>query len=67
MDATDYWPFAREYSILNAAVAALQFWLADLDPPMLSNAIECITQPSSAVILPSICDTYWKKYDLVTS
>ena len=25
MDATDYWSFAWEYSIWNAAVAALQF------------------------------------------
>ena len=40
MDATDYWLFAREYSIWNAAVAALQFWTADLDPQMLSNAVE---------------------------
>ena len=42
MDATDYWPIAREYSIWNAAVAALQFWIADLDLLMLSNAIECV-------------------------
>ena len=40
MDATDYWPFAWEYSIWNAAVTAPQFWMDDLDPPMLSNAIE---------------------------
>ena len=40
MDATDYWLFAREYSIWNAAVAALQFWMADLDPQTLSNAME---------------------------
>ena len=32
MDATHYWPFAWEYSIWNAAVAALQFWTADLEP-----------------------------------
>ena len=42
MDTTDYWPFAREYSIWNAAVAAVQFWMTDLDPPMLSNAIEWV-------------------------
>ena len=42
MDATDYWPFAREYSIWNAAVAALQFWMEDLILPMLSNAIEWV-------------------------
>ena len=40
MDATDYWSFAWEYSIWNAAVAALQFWMDDLDPPMLSNTTE---------------------------
>ena len=40
MDAADYWLFAREYSIWNAAVAALQFRMADLIPPMLSYAIE---------------------------
>ena len=39
MDATDYWPFAWEYTIWNAAVKALQFW-TDLTPLTLSNAIE---------------------------
>ena len=40
MNATDYRLHAREYSIWNAAVAALQFWTADLEPHTLSNAIE---------------------------
>ena len=40
MDATHYWPFAREYSIWNAAVAALQFWTEDLEPHILSDALE---------------------------
>ena len=40
MNATDYWPFAWEYSTWNAAVAALQFWMANLNSQMLSNAIE---------------------------
>ena len=40
MDATDYWLFAREYSIWNTAVAVLQLWMADLNPPMHSNTIE---------------------------
>ena len=31
MNVTDYWPMAREYSVWNAAVAALQFWTADLE------------------------------------
>ena len=38
MDATHYWPFAREYSIWNAAAAAFQFWMAELNPQTLSNA-----------------------------
>ena len=42
MDATDYWPFAKEYSIWNTAVAALQFWMADLNPQMLSNTIDWV-------------------------
>ena len=37
MDAADYWPTAREYSIWNAAIASLQFWTADLDPDTLGR------------------------------
>ena len=40
MNVTDYWPMAREYSVWNAAVAALQFWTADLKAHVLSSAIE---------------------------
>ena len=40
MDATDYWPMAREYLVWNTAIAALQFWTADLDAHTLRNAIE---------------------------
>ena len=40
MDASQYWPFAHEYSTWNATVAALQFWMADLEPHDLSNAID---------------------------
>ena len=40
MDATDYWPMAREYSIWNAAIASLQFWTADLDPVTIGRATE---------------------------
>ena len=40
VDTMDFWPFAREYSIWNITVAALQFWTADLKPHILSNAIE---------------------------
>ena len=42
MNATQYWPFAREYSIWNIAVTALQIWMADLDPQTYSNAIEWV-------------------------
>ena len=40
MDPVDYWLMAREYSIWNAAIAALQFWTADLEAHVLSSAIE---------------------------
>ena len=40
MDATDYWPLVREYSIWNAATASLQFWTAHLDPVTLGRAME---------------------------
>ena len=40
MDPVDYWLMAREYSIWNAAIAALQFWTADLEAHMLSSTIE---------------------------
>ena len=40
MNTADYWPMAREYSMWNAAVAALQFWTADLKVHVLSSTIE---------------------------
>ena len=40
MNVTDYWPMAREYSVCNAAVAALQIWTADLEVHVLSSTIE---------------------------
>ena len=42
MDASQYKPFAWEYSLWNAAVTALQFWTADLKPHVLSNAIDWV-------------------------
>ena len=39
MNTMDYWPMAREYSVWNAAVAALQLWTADLKAHILSSAI----------------------------
>ena len=40
MNTTDYWPMAREYSVWNPMVAALQFWTADLEAHILSSAIK---------------------------
>ena len=40
MNAMDYQQLAREYSITNATVAALQFWTADLEPHVLSSTTE---------------------------
>ena len=40
MNVNDYWPMAREYSVWNATVAALQFWTADLKAHVLSSVIE---------------------------
>ena len=42
MDARHYWPFAQEYSVWNATVAALHFWTADLELHILSDAIEWV-------------------------
>ena len=42
MDATEYWPMAREYSIWNANITSLQFWTEDLDPVILGRATECV-------------------------
>ena len=42
MDATDYWPMAREYSIWIATIASLQFRTEDLDPVTLGRATECV-------------------------
>ena len=40
MNATDYWPMAREHSTWNTTVAPLQFWTADLKVQFLSSSIE---------------------------
>ena len=42
METVDYWLMVREYSIWNAAIASLQFWMEDLDPVTLGIATECI-------------------------
>ena len=67
MDASQYcWPFAWKYSIWNARVSALQFWTADLEPHVLSNAID---QVYTAFFCSDAQHTeiYQKKYSLVTS
>ena len=40
MNTPDYWPMAREYSIWNAVVAALNIWAADLKAHTLSSTTE---------------------------
>ena len=40
MNTADYWCKAKEYSVWNTAVAALQFWTADLKAHVLSSTIE---------------------------
>ena len=40
MNTTDYWSMAREYSIWNAVVAALNFWTADCKAHTLGSANE---------------------------
>ena len=40
MDPVNYWLMAREYSIWNITIAALQFWTADLEAHILSSTIE---------------------------
>ena len=47
MNVTNYWPMAREYSVWNATVAALQFWTADLKNSCFSVApLNKFTTPS---------------------
>ena len=53
MEATHYCPFSREYAIWNTTVTALQFWMEDLKPHILSDAIETAYTAFSAVILHS--------------
>ena len=40
MNTLDYWPMAREYSIWNSVVAALNFWTADLKAHTLGSTTE---------------------------
>ena len=54
MNTAEYWPMAREYSIWNAAVAALQFWTADLKAHVLSSAIEQVYNALYAPAMPTV-------------
>ena len=68
MDTLQYWPFAQEYSIWNATCAALQLWTEDLEPHVLSNAIDKeFTQPSYIVTMHNKYKIYQKKYSSVAS
>ena len=69
MDATNYWPFAREYSIWNATVAALQFWMEDLKT---SHPQWCYRKSLHSLLLQQLCksvkkhirrSTTWSLYD----
>ena len=52
MDATDYWPFARRYSIWNATVTTLQFW----DGIYWSvNAHQCHLNGLHSLLLQWVC------------
>ena len=42
IDTSQHWHFAGEYSIWTAAVAGLQFWIADLKPHILSDVIDWV-------------------------
>ena len=66
MDPVNYWPMAREYSVWNAAIAALQFWTADLEVHVLSCAIEQVYN-AFFIPLPHTCyASSLMKYYLVT-
>ena len=69
MEATHYWLFAREYLIWNATVTAPQFWTADLETHIISNAIRmslhtfllqqlstATTEPARRNTIQSLCD-----------
>ena len=65
LDTSHYWPFTWEYSIWNAAVTALQFWMADLKPHVLCNAKDQVYTTFFYVTLHNKCETYQKKHSSV--
>ena len=60
METMQYWPFARKYSIWNAAVSILQFWTADLKTYILSKAIERVY---TAFFCSNSSLQLWKLYE----
>ena len=60
MDPVDYWLMAREYSVWDAAIAALQFWTANLEAHMPSNTIE---QVYNTFFLLHIYNLLWQQSD----
>ena len=66
MNTTDYWLMAREYSVWNAAVAALQFWTADLKAHILSSAIEQVYNAFFYSTSMHLLHQQSEKYYLVT-
>ena len=60
MNTTDYWPMAIEYSIWNIAVAALQFWTADLKAHLLCSTIE---QVYNAFFYSTSTHLLWQQSD----
>ena len=66
MNVTDYWPMAREYSIWNATVAVLQFWIANLKVHVLSSAIEQVYNAFFYSNLHTYYTSSLMKYYLVT-
>ena len=67
MNATDYCPHVREYSIWNATVAPLQFWKLILN---LTSSVAPLNEsmPHSSILLPCTCyATNLMMFYLVTS
>ena len=67
MNAADYWPMAREYSIWNAAVAALQFGTADLESHVLWSTIEQVYNAFFTLYLSLYYTSSLKNFYLATS
>ena len=67
MDPVDYRVMAREYSIWNAAIVAVQFWTADLEAHMLSSTIEQVYNAFSTPHLWTSYASSLMKYYSVTS